>query len=243
MPIFWLTFRQLIGAKRTMLLASAALLPVLLALVFRSGGDQEPAHWTAQTLLAQFVVGTMLPLAALVFGTAALGSEIDDGTAVYLLSKPIPRAAILLPKLAAAVLLTAGFVLVATIVSGAIAAWGSTDGAAVLVGFSVAVVTGAVVYCALFMLLSVMTTRAFIAGLIYVFIWEGVVTRLFTGTRIFSVRQYTLGVADGVASVGNDVFKSDLSAASAVLMMVLVGVGATLLAIRRLRRFEIGETA
>jgi ABC-2 type transport system permease protein len=243
-PIFWLTIHQLLGARRTLLLAVAALLPVGLALVFRiSNSDDLPAHWAADTLLAGLVVGTMLPLAALIFSTAALGSEIEDGTLVYLLAKPLPRSAILLPKLLAAALLTAGFVLVTTIVSGAIAAGGDTDGVAVIIGFSVATLTGAVVYCCLFLLLSVLTTRAFIAGLIYVFLWEGLVTRLFTGTRIFSVRQYTLGVADGVASVSDSIFKAELSPVTAAVMMVAVGVAATYLAVRRLRRFEIGETA
>ena len=32
-----------------------------------------------------------MPLVALIFGTAAIGSEIEDGTAVYLIVKPIPR--------------------------------------------------------------------------------------------------------------------------------------------------------
>ena len=32
-----------------------------------------------------------MPLVALIVGTAAIGSEIEDGTAVYLMVKPIPR--------------------------------------------------------------------------------------------------------------------------------------------------------
>ena len=43
----------------------------------------------AHVLLDGLVVTTLLPLAALVYGTAALGAEIEDGTAVYLLSKPV----------------------------------------------------------------------------------------------------------------------------------------------------------
>ena len=82
MPIAWLTLRQLLGAKRTLLLVAAALLPITLAVVFRlTDPEVEPARFIAQTLLGRLVVGTMLPLAALVVGTAALGSEIEDGTA------------------------------------------------------------------------------------------------------------------------------------------------------------------
>ena len=46
---------------------------------------------------------------------------------------------------------------------------------------------------------SVFTNHSLIGGLIYVFLWEGVVTQLFTGTRYMSVRQYTLGLADLIA--------------------------------------------
>ena len=40
---------------------------------------------------------------ALILGTAALGSEIEDGTAVYLLTKPIPRWLVALAKIVVAV--------------------------------------------------------------------------------------------------------------------------------------------
>ena len=49
-------------------------------------------------------------------------------------------------------------------------------------------------------MLSVVTSRALIAGLIYVFIWEGLVNGLFAGTRLLSVRHYTLGVADSIVT-------------------------------------------
>ena len=42
-------------------------------------------------ILDPLMVRTILPLVALVFGTAALGSELEDGTAVFLIIKPIPR--------------------------------------------------------------------------------------------------------------------------------------------------------
>ena len=42
-------------------------------------------------MLDTLVVRTVMPLVALIVGTAALGSEIEDGTAVYLMVKPIAR--------------------------------------------------------------------------------------------------------------------------------------------------------
>ena len=49
----------------------------------------------------------VLPVLALIIGTGVLGSEIDDGTLVHILAKPLSRREILLSKLAVAVGVTA----------------------------------------------------------------------------------------------------------------------------------------
>lgn len=240
--ILRLTARQLLGKKRTLVLALFALLPIGLAVVARLGSVDDPAEWTAKTLLSGMVVGTLLPLSALIFGTAALGSEIEDGTAVYLLAKPIRRSAIVLSKLAVAWAATAVFTLVCVLLASVVSIEGAPGSASIIGAFAVATVVGALVYCCLFLLLSVMTSRAFIAGLVYVFLWEALITRLFKGTRIFSVRQYTQGIARKLSDVPETVFTADLGFTTALLMAIVVAVAATVLAIRRLQRFEVGES-
>ena len=64
-----------------------------------------------------------MPLLALVFGTAALGSELEDGTAVYLMVKPMPRWRILLAKMVVGAGLTVALVFPATVATSLI-----TDG-------------------------------------------------------------------------------------------------------------------
>jgi len=237
-----LTARQLLGQKRTVLLLLFGLVPVLIAVLYRVAGNDEPQRWAASALNARLIIGTFLPLAALVFGTAALGSEFEDGTAVYILRKPIPRRVIVLSKLLVSWLATAGVVLAATVVPTIIALWGEPrDG--ILVGFALAVVAGALVYCALFMWLSVLTSRALIVGLLYVFIWEGVITRLFAGVRFLSVRQYTLGIADTVVDVPARVFNPRLGEMEAVALATITTALTVYLAVRRLRRWEIGEAS
>lgn len=236
-----LTFRQLLGKRRTLVLSLFALIPIALALVFLARGERDPAEWTARILLGQIVAGTLLPLAALVFGTAALGSEIEDGTAVYLLAKPVPRRSILAAKLFSAWAVTVGFVATAGIVGALISVQGADESGRIIVAFAIAITAGALVYSCVFVALSLLTTRAFIAGLIYVFVWEGIVTRLFTGTRIFSVRQYTLGLAGLIGDLPTRVFNPDLGGTGAIVGMLIVGTGATWLAVRRLQRFQVGE--
>lgn len=236
-----LTLRQVMGRGRTILMLLLALVPVFLALIFLFAGDDgEEQDFVASVLFEGFVVTTILPLAALVYGTAVLGAEIEDGTAIYILAKPIPRASIIISKLAAAWLSTTATVATCALVAGFIGLRGAAEDG-ILVGFTVGVVAGALAYSALFIFLSVLTSRALIAGLAYVFIWEGLINGLFSGTRILSVRHYTLGIADIMVRVPGNIFEARLGGPAAVIALVLLVSIATVLAIRRLERFEIGE--
>ena len=71
-------------------------------------------------------------------------------------------------------------------------------------------------------------------GLIYVFLWESVITTLFSGLRVFSVRQYTLGLADKISSVNPNVFTARLNGIEAAFLMVIVATIATIYGVRRL---------
>lgn len=236
-----ITFRQLLGRRRAILMVVFALIPVAIAAIYQlTGGDSRPEEFTPG-LIDGLVVAGLLPLVALVFATAALGSEIEDGTAVYLLAKPIPRLQIIVSKLVVSASITAVLVAASTFLASAIA-MGSIDGDRVVLGFTIAVIAGSIVYSAIFVALSVVTTRALIIGLVYVFLWEGVVTSLFGGTIILSVRSYTLAIADAIVAVSPRDFEADLDGATAIVAAVVVAVAATWYAGRRLRRFEIGET-
>ncbi len=237
-----LTLRQLVGRGRTILMGLLALLPVLLAVVYRLGGeDVDQPRWVAQVLFEGLIVTTLLPLTALVYGTAALGAEIEDGTAVYLLAKPVPRSQIILGKLLAAWGLTSATVLASALVAGAIGLAGA-PGRGLLVGFGIGLVSGSLLYSALFVMLSVVTSRALIAGLVYVFIWEGLINGLFAGTRLLSVRHYTLSIAGIFVDLPKSVFEAKLGPVVAVVLMIVLAGASVWYAIRRLERFEIGES-
>ena len=82
------TLRALLGRRRTLLMLLVAGAPVLLGLIIRA--DRSGADALVPSLEG-LTVTSVLPLVSLIFGTAALGSELDDGTAVHILTKPIPR--------------------------------------------------------------------------------------------------------------------------------------------------------
>jgi ABC-2 type transport system permease protein len=233
--IFVLSLRQLLGRRRTFALVALALLPLLVALVFRTGNtDTDPVDWTANGLLAGLILFVLLPLVTLVLSTTSLGMEIEDGTIVYLLSKPLSRAQVIVAKLAASWLPAGALVSLSAASSAAIALSESEPG--LILAFVIAASLGALAYSTVFLLLSLLTSRALVFGLIYVFIWEGLVTGIFSGTRTLSIREYTLGVADLLTTTPQ--FDAHLDGVTALVLMAVVTTAFIALAIRRLNRFE-----
>ncbi|MEX1022182.1 MAG: ABC transporter permease subunit [Dehalococcoidia bacterium] len=237
--IFMLTLGQLVRQRRTLLLLLIAALPVGLALLFRLTVGEDGDEF-ATALLGHFVVALVLPLTALVIGTAALGQELEDGTFVYLIAKPLPRWKVVLAKIGAAWVVTGAVVGASVIASGLILLAGSDYGGLV-VGFTVAVVVGALVYAALFVSLSIRFGRALIIGLVYVFVWEGLISQFIAGVRFLSARAYTMAVADAIADLPSTVFSGVLAPVPAAVLLTLVTLAAVAYAIRRLERYQMSE--
>lgn len=233
-----ITLRSLLNRRRTILLALVSALVVLVAALFRlsSPTEGEALTFTAR-LLADFGIGVVLPLVAVIVGTAAIGSEIEDGTIVYLLAKPVPRLTIVVVKLLVAWLVTCLIVAPGIWIAGIVGTGGSPG---LGTAYAVAAIVGGLEYTALFVALSLVTSRALVVGLAYVVVWEGVVAGLFAGTRLLSVRQHALWVADTIG--GEGAIPSDLGP-EALVVLALVTAAAFVIAVRRLERVELrGET-
>ena len=233
-----MTARQLLGQRRTVIVVLLNAVPVVVALIVRTvETDASAAELVANPVL-EWATLFMLPLTALILATAALGGEIEDGTAVYLLSKPIARWRILAGKLLAAWGATAAAVLAGAALAGAVALAGES-GWNVLGGYLVALLLGSFAYGALFLMLSLLTTRALLAGVAYVFIWEAVITSFAPGVQRASIREYTLGVADLVSGAPANVIDADLGGVLSLILMAAVSAIAVGVAARRLARFEL----
>jgi ABC-2 type transport system permease protein len=237
-----ITLRQLLSRRRTLLLLLLAAILVLVAVVFRLAGEEARALRFTSGLLGNLGVRTLMPLVALLFGTGAIGSEIDDGTAVFLLAKPISRRTVVVTKLVVAAACSAALTCGPMLLAGLIGAGGLGNG--LVLGMAAAAAIGSVLYCAVFIALSLITARALVFGLAYVLIWEGLLAGLFAGTRTFSIRQLTLAFAQSIGGIPKAILDAPLEVSTAIVVAVVVLIGATLLAIRRLRTFEIsGEAA
>jgi len=233
--IAWITARGLFGRRRFLLLIPLPLLVVGLAILGRGFGV-APENW-AQPVLVGLGLAVVLPVIALIVGTGVLGSEIDDGTIVHILTKPLPRWQIVLPKLVVATAVTTVTVSISLYVAGVLA-----HSVRLGLGLALAGLVGALVYSALFLAMSLLTRRPVLLGLVYVLVWEGLLGNFVSGTRVLSVQQYVLTIADKIAPTG--LLQSKVSLPVAIIMSAIFTVGVTVLAIDRLRSFSVaGETS
>jgi ABC-2 type transport system permease protein len=230
-----ITLRGLLGRRRFLLLLPLPALVAGLALLADTLGA-DPDEW-AQPILIGLGVAVVLPLLALIVGASVLGSEIDDGTIVHVLAKPLPRREILLSKLVVAVVVTAVAVGVGMALAGLVAGSGR-----LVLGLLAGTVVGAVAYGAFFLALSLVTRRPVLVGLIYILVWEGLLGNLVSGTRVLSIQQYVIAVAEWAGDT--TLFDSNLSVPVSLSMAGALTVAATVLAIDRLRSFSVaGETS
>jgi ABC-2 type transport system permease protein len=230
-----ITLRALFGRRRFLLLLPLPLLVVGLAALATSMG--ATTRQLGDPVFEALGFSVVLPIMALVISTGVLGSEIDDGTLVHVLAKPVPRSEIILAKLGVAIVVTAVTVGVPLYIAGLVG--GSSQlGAAALVGATV----GAFAYSGVFAALSVVSRRPVLIGLLYVLIWEGTLGNVLSGTRLFSIRHYVLAVADRVDPT--ETLTSTVSLTTALVMAAVFTVAGAALAIDRLRSFSVaGETS
>lgn len=226
-----ITLRATLGRRRAFAFAIPAVVLIVLTLVLRASrttGAAWPDH-----VLGDFGFSVLMPLTALIIGTSVLGAEIDDGSVLHLLATPVRRSEVVLTKFAVATLLTALFAALPELIAGLLAPNSSKLAWALFVGALV----GSVIYSAVFVLASVLTTRAIAVGLLYVLIWEGLLANLVGGVRILSIAHYSLGVANAIDPDPN--MHAGLALTTSVVLGAVVTAGALVLASRRLAGFAI----
>ena len=206
-PVFMLSLRQLTGRWRILLLLLLAILPVaLVALVSAALGEDETSNREfINTLLDGLLIAGILPLVMMVLATTAFGNELEDRTLSFLVLKPVPRSLIVLPKLLASIIVGGPILIASGVVATLLGA--SSVGAVLVVidgqiqaaaAVGLALLAGVITYATIFTWAGLITTRALAFALVYVFLWEGLVSSLLAGARYLSIRGYTLGILHGI---------------------------------------------
>lgn len=227
-----LTYRALLGRRRALILFSLPVLLIVIAAAVRgfSGADDQ----VAADVLGGFALATMVPLIGVIAGTGAIAPEIDDGSVVYLLSKPLKRPTIIVTKLIVAIAVTMAFSAIPTFIAGLIL---NGNGQQVAIAYTIAALVASIAYAAVFLLLGTVSKHAVVFGLVYALVWEALFGSLVSGARTLSVQQWSLAVAERVAH--GDLITSDVGLPLAVVLLVGVTVLATWYAGQKLRSLTL----
>ncbi|MET9426286.1 ABC transporter permease [Streptomyces sp. NPDC003036] len=227
-----LTYRALLGRRRAAILFVLPALLLLIAAAVRTfnGADDQ----IAADVLGGFALATMVPLIGVIAGTGAIGPEIDDGSIVYLLAKPVKRPTIIFTKLIVAIAVTMVFSAVPTFLAGLIL---NGNGGQVAVAYTVAALVASIAYSALFLLLGTVSRHAVVIGLVYALLWEALFGSLIAGARTLSVQQWALAVAEEVSGAG--LIASDVALPVATVLLAGVTVAATWYAGQKLRTLTL----
>ena len=235
--VAWITLRATLSRRRALLFALPALILILLTVALRA--SRAPMRPWPSHVLGTFGFSVLIPLTALIIGTSVLGAEVDEGSIVHLLATPVPRSVVIWNKYLVAVLLTATFVAVPELLAALIATGGLTK---LAVGLFVGALACSVIYNAVFVMVSTATTRAIAVGLLYVLVWEVLLSNFVSGVKLLSVSHYGLGIANGLAS--DPVLEAGLGVLTSVVMGAIVTVVALALAMNLLSSFTLkGEPA
>ena len=178
-------------------------------------------------------LGTLLPVAVLVFGAGTLGDLIDDGSLVYLWLRPIPTHL----HAAAAWAATATIVLPLVGVPVLFATSIIEPDPGLLAGTALALFIGTLSYAALSVTAGVRFRRALPWGLIYVLLWEGFVAGAGSNANRLAIRSYLRSILSELAD--HPLKLAQFNLASGVVTPLVVGALALVYASRRLARSDI----
>jgi ABC-2 type transport system permease protein len=234
-----ITLRATLSRRRALLLALPAIILIGISALLTATAANSPV-WPPE-ILGTVGFTVLLPLTALIIGTSVLGAEIEDGSIVHLLATPVPRSTVIISKYVVATGLTIAFAAVPEYLAAAIA---TGAGSKLSIGLLVGATVASFLYNALFMFFSAAFRpgRALAFGLIYVVLWEGLLSNLVPGVALLSMGHYGLAIANSIAH--DSALHAYLSTGTGIGMGVALAVLCIVFGINRLSAFTIkGDVA
>ncbi len=181
-------------------------------------------------VIALFFVRNLLPLVALLFGSALISDAVDSKTLTYFLTRPVSRLSIFLGEflayLVTVLTLTVPCVVLTYLVLCVGTPQGAGFGAADLVQDLGACALTLFTYGAVFALLGVSLKRPLLPGLLFLFVWEGFVANFPGDAPNYTITAYARSLIrhrpaeEGLA----ELFSKFFGVGESVLTLGIVGV-------------------
>lgn len=227
-PILRLGLRSLFGRSRAWLMIAMPILLLALVAALKATNSSMAAD-NAASLLELFGIGIVVPIVTLIATTTLINSEFDDGSIIYLLTKPISRLSIMASKAAVILGTSLVFAAVPVCLAGLIMVGGEAQ---VAVSALAGAVVASVAYVGIFTALATTMKRSVIGCLLYWLIWESTLSTLLGPVKWLSARAWGIScLRDLAAPIGLGSVPVPLWYAI-VAAVVALAVGTALAAVR-----------
>lgn len=231
------TTRRLLRLKRMAGLVLLTGLPAPVLFFVSFGTDRPDMAGLFDNLMISVFSVIALPITALVLSSAAFGEERRHRTMPFLVLKPVSRWVIAAAVATAAVIATVvvgGIGVVGTWLVGAFVADQPLIGLPALIS----VIVSATGYAALFVPLGLLISRATLAGLAYIFIWETIIGAIASGVSASSMWRTGLSAYGDVGTIS----RNGAEMLEGFLSTVTVGAGGAFAKVAVLLGISIGIT-
>lgn len=205
--LFAIHLRRLLSSRRVLACVGISLLPVAAALfihyIARYVGP-PPAVELGWLLVVQLVV----PIVALILGSAVIAEEVEDQTITYVFTRPVPRMSVLLGRwLASSVVIVAllgasAWLTVVILDTSATPSPEQTMPSGAKAALVRVAILGSLVYGGLFAAVGAWVKHPVLVGLGYTFVVEGFLGNLPGKNQVLTVqyylRSYLCGQGDAI---------------------------------------------
>jgi ABC-2 type transport system permease protein len=192
---------------------------LLLAVVTRTSAEQVDLEEVSVALLSAYSISLLIPLAALILASPMIGNLVEDRLLVYLWLKPVPRWHLAVAAYAAVVTTLAPVVVLPVVATAAVTGFGS-----LIVPATAAAILGVLAYSAIYLFLGARFTAGLWLGLLYLVLWENVVSRFGSGMARLSIRSYLQTMLQRGTDVPIDL--ADRASWASIVIPLVVAVAA-----------------
>ncbi len=258
--IAWFSLREMSRRRRLISLAAINLLPVAMVLIIRIWFMDKgiTAQLQLSSLTHEVIIPFLIPVVAMFVGASAIGEMVEEGTIVYLWTRPIKRRSIYLGRLLAAQLVStlvlSGSLMLCfmVMVSAGLQVIDWPFLKLYLVTFLI-ILLGTFSYTSLFAAMGTFFKKPVIPAILFTFLWEGMVSEVPARVQELSLRFHLQNiiekpkvVPEGLEGVLGALLKTAFTRAPvpklqsvAVLLAVMVffiGLGVWLLRIKEIEK-------
>lgn len=171
---------SMLRRKRTVLAGLMVLAPVLAPLLlamFTQGSTASEGSKIFVMMSEYLFLKALIPLLALFFGAMLIGEDIESQTIPYLLTRPLPRSALVLGRFMAFLIVGAFLILPALVLTfvacTALPNFGITaENIKLMIQYMGVLMAGLIGYGALCMCIGVFFKRPIVIGILFLFGWQ-----------------------------------------------------------------------